>query len=78
MKTCNDCKDKEICKKPCGWLKEKLDEVTICKQYLTFTELGIDERNVEDLEHLIVRRNIRGSRKQSINYNNNWELNGQE
>lgn len=50
MKTCNDCVDKKICNKPCNWLKKELSKVTVKKEFLNFTELGILEKEIAQLE----------------------------
>lgn len=46
MKTCQDCPQRTVCRKPCKWLEERLEEVTSKKKYLTKTELNINSGGV--------------------------------
>ena len=46
MKSCKNCKDKAICKKPCEWLEKILQNIEVPKEHLTFTELGIERHTL--------------------------------
>lgn len=48
MKLCKTCKDKAICKEPCGNVEKTLKKEETYKNHLTFSELGIQEGNVKD------------------------------
>lgn len=47
MKSCKDCKDRAICKKPCEWLEAQLKRVEVDQEFPTMTEAGIDQRQIK-------------------------------